>query len=161
MGEKHNQPFQLSFNPSLKVDFQGSRVTSDSGLLLVRELDERLGWSTLIIENIMGDRRGKNTQLPLPALLRQSIYSISSTILWGESIASALALSSRLIRPSPARFSSWLSTSVSNQCSREGNAAPRSQIFSESIKQMISKLMVQAGHDPKSTSPAAAGRRHE
>ena len=45
MGEKHNQPFQLSFNPSLRVDFQGSRVTSDGGLLLVRELDERLGLS--------------------------------------------------------------------------------------------------------------------
>src|ERR1035437_6149727 len=43
MGEKQNQPFQLSFNPSLKVDFQGSRVTSDGGLLLVRELDESLG----------------------------------------------------------------------------------------------------------------------
>jgi hypothetical protein len=48
VGEKQNQPFQLSFNPSLKVDFQGSRVTSDSGLLLVRELDERLGLSALI-----------------------------------------------------------------------------------------------------------------
>jgi Transposase DDE domain group 1 len=42
---------------------------------LVRELDERLGLSTLITENIMEDRRGKNTQLPLPDLLRQSIYS--------------------------------------------------------------------------------------
>ena len=27
----------------LKVDFQGSQVTSDGGLILVRELDERLG----------------------------------------------------------------------------------------------------------------------
>jgi len=36
VGEQQNQPFQLSFNPSLKVDFQGSRVTSDGGLLLVR-----------------------------------------------------------------------------------------------------------------------------
>jgi len=27
MGEKQNGPFQLSFNASLKVDFQGSRVT--------------------------------------------------------------------------------------------------------------------------------------
>ena len=35
MGDKQNQPFQLSFNPSLKVDFQGSRVTSDGGLILV------------------------------------------------------------------------------------------------------------------------------
>ncbi len=75
MGEKQNQPFQVSFDPSLKVDFQGSRFTSDSGLLLVRELDERLGLSALIVENIMDDRRGKNTQLPLPDLLRQSTYS--------------------------------------------------------------------------------------
>lgn len=36
MGEAQNQPFQLSFNPTLKVEFQGSRVTSDGGLVLVR-----------------------------------------------------------------------------------------------------------------------------
>jgi hypothetical protein len=74
MGEQPNQPFQLSFNASLKVDFQGSRVTSDGGLVLVRELDERLGLSELI-EQHLTDFRGKNTQLPLPDLLRQSIYS--------------------------------------------------------------------------------------
>ncbi len=66
MGEKQNQPFQLSFNPCLKVDFQGSRVTSDSGLLLVRELDERLGLSALIAENIMEDRRGKSRSCHSP-----------------------------------------------------------------------------------------------
>jgi hypothetical protein len=27
VGEKQNQPFQLSFNTSLKIDFQGSRIT--------------------------------------------------------------------------------------------------------------------------------------
>jgi hypothetical protein len=75
VGETQNQSFQLSFNPSLRIDFQGSRVTSDGGLLLVRELDERLGLSALIAKNMMDDRRGKNTQLPLPDLLRQSIYS--------------------------------------------------------------------------------------
>ena len=48
MGEKQHQPFQLTFNASLKVDFQGSRVTSDGGLILVRELDERLGFGVLI-----------------------------------------------------------------------------------------------------------------
>jgi hypothetical protein len=74
VGEKQNQPFQLSFNASLKVDFQGSRVTSDGGLVLVRELDERLGLSELI-EQHLTDSRGKNTQLPLAGLLRQSVYS--------------------------------------------------------------------------------------
>jgi len=48
VGETQNRPFQLSFNSSLKVDFQGSRVTSDGGLILVRELDERLGLSALM-----------------------------------------------------------------------------------------------------------------
>jgi hypothetical protein len=42
---------------------------------LVRELDERLGLSALIAENVMDGRRGKNMQLPLSDLLRQSIYS--------------------------------------------------------------------------------------
>ena len=68
MGEKQNQPFQLSFNASLKVDFQGSRVTSDGGLILVRELEERLGFSELIGQHLT-DSRGKNTQLPLEGRL--------------------------------------------------------------------------------------------
>jgi hypothetical protein len=75
MGEKQNQPFQLSFNSSLKVDFQGSRVTSDGGLILVRELDERLGFGELIKEHLTDPRRGKNTQFPFADLLRQSVYS--------------------------------------------------------------------------------------
>jgi len=73
MGERQNEPFQLSFNASLKVDFQGSRVTSDGGLILVRELDERLGFGELIEQQLSDSRRGKNTQFPLADLLRQSI----------------------------------------------------------------------------------------
>jgi hypothetical protein len=72
VGERQNQPFQRSFNASLRVDFQGSRVTSDGGLILVRELDERLGFNELIEQNLI-DSRGKNTRLPLADLLRQSV----------------------------------------------------------------------------------------
>ena len=75
MGEKQSQPFRLSFNTSLKVDFQGSRVTSDGGLIVVRELDERLGFGELIAQHLTDSRRGKNTQFPLADLLRQSVYS--------------------------------------------------------------------------------------
>jgi hypothetical protein len=75
MGDKQNQPFQLSFNPSLKVEFQGSRVTSDGGLILVRELDERLGPARVIEQHLSDPRRRKNTQFPLADLFRQSVYS--------------------------------------------------------------------------------------
>jgi len=33
VGETQNRPFQLSFNSSLKVNFQGARVTSNGGLI--------------------------------------------------------------------------------------------------------------------------------
>jgi Transposase DDE domain group 1 len=75
MGDKQNQPFQLSFNASLKVDFQGSRVTSNGGLILIRELDERLGLEKLISEQLSDSRQGLNKQFTLSDLLRQSVYS--------------------------------------------------------------------------------------
>ena len=40
MGEKQTKPFQLSFNGSLKVDFQGSHVTSDLRALKGTFLDQ-------------------------------------------------------------------------------------------------------------------------
>src|ERR1700680_1518706 len=60
VGETQDRPFQLSFNSSLKVDFQGSRVTSDGGLVLVRELDERLDLSALMERHLIDSRQGKN-----------------------------------------------------------------------------------------------------
>lgn len=74
MGERQTTPFQFGFNGFLKVAFQGSRVTSDGGLILVRELDEHLGMSQLIAEHLT-DLRGTNTRLPVADLLRQSVYS--------------------------------------------------------------------------------------
>ena len=75
MGDKEQRAFQLSFNGFLKVDFQGSRVTSDGGLLLVRELDERLGLGKLIDEHLTDSRQGSNKKFPLADLVRQSVYS--------------------------------------------------------------------------------------
>ena len=75
MGELQHEPFQFAFNGFLKVAFHGSRVTSDAGLILVRELDERLGLETLIAEHLSDSRQGLNTQFSLADLLRQSVYS--------------------------------------------------------------------------------------
>ena len=75
MGELQTEPFQFTFNGFLKVAFQGSRITSDAGLILVRELDERLGLATLSAEHLSDSRKGLNTQFSLADLLRQSVYS--------------------------------------------------------------------------------------
>ena len=75
MGEKETKPFQFTFNGFLKVAFQGSCVTSDAGLILVRELDERLGVEAIITEHMCDSRHGWNTQFRLADLLRQSVYS--------------------------------------------------------------------------------------
>ena len=48
MGEIQNRTFQRSFNASLKIDFQGPRVTSDGSSVLVRDLDERLGFEAMV-----------------------------------------------------------------------------------------------------------------
>ncbi len=74
MGEGLSGAYQLSFNPSIRVAFQGSTVTSDGGLVLVRELDERLGFGELVAE-CLTDTRARNAQLPIVDLVRQSVYS--------------------------------------------------------------------------------------
>jgi hypothetical protein len=43
--EEPNQPFQFAFHASLKLDFQGSRVPSDGGVILVPEGNTWLGLS--------------------------------------------------------------------------------------------------------------------
>jgi Transposase DDE domain group 1 len=64
MGDAKSGPVRLSFNPQLRVEFHGATVTSDAGLLLPRELDERLGLSALIEQHLTDPRTG--TQLPVP-----------------------------------------------------------------------------------------------
>ena len=75
MGDATSGPVRLSFNPQLRVEFRGATVTSDAGLLLPRELDERLGLSAVIDRHLSDPRTGHNRQFPLPDLFRQSVYS--------------------------------------------------------------------------------------
>ena len=75
MGDTESGPIRLSFNPQLRVEFRGATVTSDAGLLLPRELDERLGLSPLIKRHLSDPRTGRNRQFPVADLFRQSICS--------------------------------------------------------------------------------------
>jgi len=45
LGESENTCLKLHFEGHLRVEFRGAKVTSDAGLLAVRELDDALGLS--------------------------------------------------------------------------------------------------------------------
>jgi hypothetical protein len=66
---------RVAFDSRLKLEFHGSKVTSDAGLLAYRELDEALGLTDLGDELLNDWRTGKNTQHSMVALMRQSIFS--------------------------------------------------------------------------------------
>ena len=75
MGEGGSGGLRVHFDARVRVEFQGAKVTSDAGLLAVRELDEVLGLSRLAESLLAETRTGRNVQHELTPLLRQSVYS--------------------------------------------------------------------------------------
>ena len=73
MGEARKGALRLVFNHKLKLEFHGTKVTSDGGLLAYRELDDALDLTSVVDSELRDIRTGKNTQHGLTALLRQSI----------------------------------------------------------------------------------------
>jgi hypothetical protein len=71
---RRTKPIQLSFNRLLRVGFQGSKVTFNGGLILARELDERLGFGDLIDKHLSYSR-ANNARFSHVDLLRHSVYS--------------------------------------------------------------------------------------
>src|SRR5215813_9183414 len=75
MGDGPNDPLRVDFDRHIKLEFHGSTVTSDAGLLAYRELEVALGLTSTAATGLHDTRTGQNTQHSLLALLRQSIYS--------------------------------------------------------------------------------------
>lgn len=75
MGEARKDALRVGFDGSIKLEFHGSKVTSDAGLLAYRELDEALRLTEMGTEMLKDWRTGANVLHTMTALLRQSVYS--------------------------------------------------------------------------------------
>ena len=75
MGESKNTGLKLLFDRRLRLEFRGAKITTDAGLLAVRELDEMMGLTEMAADLIVEGRTGKNIQHQIPGLLRQSVYA--------------------------------------------------------------------------------------
>src|SRR3954449_7189159 len=74
VGEADRAALRVAFDPRLKLEFHGSRVTSDAGLLPFRDLDGALGLTDLAGEALTDTRTGQNGRHTLIAQLRQSVF---------------------------------------------------------------------------------------
>ena len=74
-GEAENGGRKLDFDARLRLEFRGAKVTTDAGLLAVRELDDALGLTEMAGVMIQDGRTGRNIKHDLTGLLRQSVYA--------------------------------------------------------------------------------------
>jgi hypothetical protein len=73
-GEMDRSALRLDFDRRLMLQFRGSAITSDAGLLAYRELDDALHLTDTAADKLADARTGKNGRHRLAGLLRQAVF---------------------------------------------------------------------------------------
>ena len=73
-GADKSGDIRLGFDRRLRLEFHGSKISSDGGLLLFRDLDEVLGLHDIAGRLLRDTRTGHNRLHSLVGLLRQSVF---------------------------------------------------------------------------------------
>ena len=74
MGESKRDSLRVDFDRRLKLEFHGSKITSDGGLLAYRELDDALGLTEVAGDIFKDSRTGKNGWHGMTGQFRQSVF---------------------------------------------------------------------------------------
>ena len=73
-GETREPHLRVDFDRRLKLEFHGSKVSSDAGLLPYRELDDAVELTEIAGDALTDSRRGKNGRHGLVGQFRQSVF---------------------------------------------------------------------------------------
>ena len=73
-GESKKPPLRVDFDRRLKLEFHGSKITSDGGFLAYRELDDALGLTEIAGAVFQDSRTGKNGWHGMTGQFRQSLF---------------------------------------------------------------------------------------
>ena len=73
-GESRKTPLRVNFDRRLKLEFHGSKITSDGGFLAYRELYDALGLTEVAGTIFQDSRTGKNGWHGMTGQFRQSVF---------------------------------------------------------------------------------------
>ncbi len=77
-GERKKGALRPDFNRSIKMDFQCATLSSDTGFLLLREIDERFGVIKAIGDALEDNRSPSHTKHSIVQMIRQRIYQMAA-----------------------------------------------------------------------------------
>ena len=78
-GESRKEVIRPDFNRAIMIDFQGAKITSDVGFLLMREIDDRFKIIAPMGDCLEDLRSPTHTKHSLVQMIRQRVYQIGAS----------------------------------------------------------------------------------
>jgi len=78
VGDKQAGTIRPEFDRSISIDFRGAKMTSDTGFLIMREIDQRFNVLKAAASRIDDPRSARHTDHSLLELLRQRVYQVAA-----------------------------------------------------------------------------------
>jgi hypothetical protein len=76
-GESSREYLRPDFDRSIMMDFQGAKLSSDTGFILMREVDQRHNVIAPMVKSLEDNRSAAHTKHTLEQMIRQRVYQMT------------------------------------------------------------------------------------